>query len=71
MHDLDVVTELEKADVFYYDHEKCVDLYFLHNYIGAIGPNTFEIKNNIWELEVCSPDSCMPFEIILQMKTIY
>ena len=44
--------------------------YLLHNYIGAIGPNYLEIENNICDLEVLSPHSCMPCEIILKTQMV-
>ena len=57
--DLDVLAELEKENSLYYDHEESADLHLFHNYVGAIGPNAFEIENDICELEVLSLHSCM------------
>ena len=67
--DLDVLAKLEKEDSLYYDHEESADLHLLHNYVGAIGANAFEIENNICELEVLSLHSCMPSEIVCKTKT--
>ena len=67
--DLDIIAELEKEDDLLYDHEEPAALHLLHNYVGAIGPNAFEIANDICELEVLSPHICTPYDIVRKTKT--
>ena len=68
-HDLNVSEELEKEAALFYEHEETAGLVGLHNYVGAIGPNLFELENDICELEFLSPTSCLPSEVIRKTKT--
>ena len=71
VRDLDEVAELENGNALCYNHEESADLHLIHNYVGVIGPNTFEIENHnaICELEVLSVHSCMPYEIVGKTKS--
>ena len=53
VRDLDVITELDKEESLYKNHDKQAPLHVLSYNVGAIGPCTFEIENDICIWRFC------------------